>query len=144
MLADPLVVVGDWSTITADSGENVSLPASERAADHSTYKFVETDEDGRPITWTVFVGHQYGKRNRYTVRVTVDSVLPDLLSPEKNARVSQAVYVVADVPLTGVFEPYSEAPAIATINKMMHMLGSFLVSVDTAVPVFRRVIDGET
>jgi hypothetical protein len=144
MLADPLVVVGDWTTITADSGEDLSFPASERAADHSTYKFADVDEDGRPVTWTMFVGHQYGKRSRYTIRLTVDSVLPDLLSPANNAKVQQSVYVVADVPNTGVFEPYSEAPAIPTFNKMMHMIGGFLVSVDTAVPVFRRVVDGET
>lgn len=144
MLADPLIVVGDWTTVTADAGESLSLPASERAADHSTYKLVDVDSDGRPVTWTVFVGHQYGKRSRYTVRITVDTVLPDLLTPANNAKVSQSVYVVADVPNTGVFEPYSSAPSFPSFNKMMKQLGSFLISVDTADPIFRRVVDGET
>lgn len=145
MLADPLTLTADWTTLTADAGENVSFTASERASDHSTYKFVDQDSTGKTVTWTLFNGHQYGRRNRFTSRMTVDTLMPDLLVPANNSKFSQSVYVVADLPPSGSFEPYGGTPPnIESINLMMHLIGGLLVSVDTADPLFRRIINGET
>lgn len=145
MFADPLTLTADWTTITADAGENISFAASERAADHSTYRFADQDANGKPVTWTLFTGHQYARRNRFTARLTVDSLMPDLLVPANNSKFSQSVYVVADVPPSGPFEPYEGTPpTLETICAMMHAIGGLLISVDTADPLFRRIINGET
>lgn len=142
MLADPLVVNSNWTTITAVGGESFSMPAVERAADHSTYQLVDSGGAG-DIPFTMFIGHQYGKRNRYTARLTVAGLAPNLLFDGQSSRFSQSCYVVFDVPPAGIQEPYS-SPTYATSKTMMRMIGSLLVSVGAADPVFTRILAGET
>lgn len=145
MFADPLTLTGDWTTITADASENVVFVATERAADHSLYRFHDESADGRAVEWKLFLGHQYGRRNRFTARLTVDSVIPDILNSSLSSQFSQSVYVVADVPPTGPYDPYFDgSPTLVNIKNMMHVIGGLLISVDTADPAFFRVINGET
>jgi hypothetical protein len=138
MLADPLVLVTDWTAITAEGGEVLTLPATERAADHSSYQYTEPDAE----TWKAFVGHQYGKRNRYTARVLVSGLVPDLLISGNSSLVSQSCYVVFDCPTSGPVNFNTSGKSTAQV--MMHVIGSLLHSVDTADPAFMRVLNGET
>lgn len=145
MFSDPLTLHSDWSAITVDAGQDFVFAASERASDHSTYRFVDYDTNTKPVNWTLFMGHQYNRRRRFTGRVTMDTLLPDLLTPANNSQFSASCYVVVDLPSSGYFEPYGGTPpAIASINSMMKMVGGLLVSVDTADPLFLRVLNGET
>lgn len=141
MLADPLTVNADWTAITVDAGENMIFPALERAADHSLYG---TGPDGATLeTWRLFVGHQYGRRNRYTARVTVSGLTPDLIVDGNNSQFSQSCFVVFDCPNTGPINP-SAYSSITLPQYMMKIVGGLLVSVDTAAPIFSRVLAGET
>ncbi len=141
MLADPLVLRGDWTTITADGGEDNSLAALERAGDHSTYGFGPSGTTQE--AWRMFIGHQYGKRNRFTARLTVSGLVPDLLIDNNNSRFSQSCYVVFDCPSTGPVNPAAYT-SISLPNYMMKTIGGLLISVDTADPTFARVLLGET
>jgi hypothetical protein len=140
MFADPLTVNSDWSTITVDSGENIVFQAIERAADHSTYA---PNDNSATETWKLFIGHQYGRRNRYTARVTVSGLTPDLIVDGNNSQYTQSCFVVFDCPNVGPVNP-SGYSNISLPNYMMKMIGGLLVSVDTADPIFKRVINGET
>jgi hypothetical protein len=140
MFADPLTITGDWSTITADAGENQVFQAIERAADHSLYG----QNDGSPSEyWRLYIGHQFGRRNRYTVRLTVNGLTPDLLIDGNNSQYTQSCFVVFDSPSVGPINP-SGYSGISLPNYMMKLIGGFLVSVDTADPLFKRVLNGET
>jgi hypothetical protein len=138
MLADPLVLVTDWTAITAEGGEVLSLPVTERAADHSLYQFTEPGAE----TWKVFTGHQYGRRSRYTARAQVSGLVPDLLIDGNNSLVTQSCYVVFDCPPSGPVN--FNASGKTTAQVMMHVIGSLLHSVDTADPIFMRLVNGET
>lgn len=137
MFADPLTVVTDHTTITNDT--TASYAAIERAADHSLYRSAGSDFSE---SWDLFVGHQFGRRNRYTARLTVSGLYPDLLIDGNNSRFSQSCYVVFDSPNIGPVNPY--ASGITMPNAMIKAIGGLLVSVDTASPVFARVLAGET
>jgi hypothetical protein len=141
MLADPLVVTGDWTTITPDATENISMPALERAADHSLYGY-DDPTSANYEKWRIFTGHQYGKRSRYTVRITNSGIIPDFLIDGNQTTFQQSCYVVFDAPNTGAID--LSTSGLARPQKMLHMLGSFLVSVDTADPLFLRILRGET
>jgi len=141
MLADPLVAVRDWTTITTDAGMNLSMPALERAADHSLYGY-DDPASTQGEKWRLFVGHQYGKRSRYTARITNSGLTPDVIIDGNNTTYSQSCYVVFDAPNVGTIDVTGSGPS--TPNLMMHMIGALLVSVDTADPIFRRILNGET
>lgn len=142
MLADPLVVRPDMTTITYDASEDYSLPALERAADHSLYGTGPTGATQE--TWRMFIGHQYGRRNRYTARLTVSGLIPDLIVDNNNSQYSQSCYVVFDCPNVGPINPAAYETGINLPNLMLKSIGNLLVSVDTADPTFRRVLAGET
>jgi len=131
MFSDPLQLrlFPDFDTtgITPDS-----FPAIERAADHSTYKLVDWDSSGEDVT--VFIGHQFNRRNRTTVRFTISKVVADPLSG-LNTLASNSYYFVADK--SPIFAPAQESKAIA-------MVGSFLLGIDAADPLVTRVMNGET
>jgi hypothetical protein len=139
MFSDPFILNRDWSTITANAGENTSLPASERAADHSTYRGLDPDQNDHIL----FIGHNYGRRNRFTARYTVSGFMPSATVPDQNVSFNQSVYVVADVPVTGPIQSTSTSTHI--FRKQMHLIGGFLVSVGVSVdPLFSRIVNGET
>lgn len=140
MFADPLVLVSDWDTITKDAASDLSLPAIERAADHSTYQ-VGPDGSNNEY-WTLLVGHQYGRRSRFTARLTVKALTPDLLIDGNNSQFTQSCYVVFDSPNSGPVN--INTSGMSTQQRMMKAIGSLLISVDTADPIFMRVLSGET
>jgi hypothetical protein len=140
MFADPFVVHTDWTTVTVDSSEDISFVTTERAADHSTYA---NPDNNSTDSWSLFIGHQYGRRNRYTARLTVSGLVPDLIIDGNNSQYSQSCYVVFDCPSSGPVNPaiYSD---ISLPNYMLKTIGGLLISVDSADPLFQRVMRGET
>lgn len=140
MLADPLTLTTDWTTITADATENFVFPALERAADHSSYGTFDAVTQEK---MTLFVGHQYGRRNRFTVRLTVDGLTPDLILDGNNSKFSQSCYVVFDCPPTGPVNPAAYS-TISLPHYMMKAIGGLLIGINDADPVFQRVVNGET
>lgn len=142
MLADPLVLVSDWSTITAAGGETFSFPTIERNGGQSLYR-QPADADGTILSCSV--GHQFGRRQRFTLRVTADGLTPDLLIDNNNSKFSQSCYVVFDCPSTGpVTTPTYDTSGFLLWNYMLKLVGGSLVSVGAADPLFQRVIQGET
>lgn len=139
MFSDPFVLTRNHSTITADVTHDLTVPASERAADHSTYRAFDADQNDHVL----FIGHNYGRRARFTARYTISGFTPSLLAPDQNTTFSQAIYVVADVPLSGPVE--STTSATNLFRRQMKGIGSLLVSVGAGVdPLFYRAIKGET
>jgi hypothetical protein len=139
MFADPLVLTRDWTTLTANAAQNLSPPASERAADHSTYRTLDADQNDHVL----FIGHQYGRRSRFTARYTVTGFMPSLTVPDQNVSFNQSCYVVCDVPSTGPIQATSTSSNIFRFQ--MKTIGGFLVSSGVAVdPLFARVLNGET
>lgn len=47
------------------------------------------------------MSHQYGKRNRRTIRVEHSKIAPDPLISSTNVKYSMTAYMVVDVPVTG-------------------------------------------
>lgn len=138
MFSDPLVLTRGWTTITADAAVNASLPASERAADHSSYTFV--DSYGK--THTIFIGHQNGRRKRFTARYTVNGFMSDPMVSGNQLEFSQSVYVVTDCPLAGPILLNSDGTPV--LRRQMQGIGGLLVSLTAADPLFMRAVNGET
>lgn len=63
-------------------------------------------------TYKLEVSHQYGKRNRRTVRLTHRKVAADPLVTAQNLEYSMSVYIVTDVPTVG----YTVAEAKAIVD----------------------------
>lgn len=138
MFADPTVMIRDYTTITANAGYNLGFPASERAADHSTYRTVDADNNDHVL----FVGHQYGRRNRFTVRYTISGVTPALLVPDQNQSFSQSCYAVFDCPTSGPIDGTGSVTLLT--RKLMNGIGGYLTSITGADPLMVRVVKGET
>jgi hypothetical protein len=131
MFSDPLQLhLFDPFDSTGNTPE--SFPAIERAADHSAYKLLDWGNTGEDVT--IFVGHQFSKRNRTTVRFTLQKVIADPISGS-NVLASNSYYFVADK--SPIFSPSQESKALG-------MLGSFLLGIDTDDPLVTRVMAGET
>jgi len=71
-----------------------SLPAIARNDVSSTYK---KDDDSYKLT----VGHQYGKRKRFTVRLDAQKIAPDPLVASNNLQYTSSAYLVIDAPNVG-------------------------------------------
>jgi hypothetical protein len=141
MFTEPFVLTRQFTTITNDTTYDVSFVASERAADHSTYRAIDADLNEHIL----FIGHQYGRRSRYTARYTVSGFTPSLLVPDQNATFSQSVYVVADVLPSGPVQ--STTAQTNLFRKQMKGIGSLLVAAGAASvePLFGRCVNlGET
>jgi len=71
-----------------------TLPATERNGQTSVYK---KDDDAYRLT----IGHQYGRRNRFTVRLDAQKIAPDPLAASNNQIYTASVYLVLDKPPVG-------------------------------------------
>jgi len=71
-----------------------SLPATARNGTSSEY----TKDDG---AYKLTIGHQYGNRQRFTVRLDTNKIAADPLSSANNQRYSASVYLVMDRPNVG-------------------------------------------
>lgn len=136
MFGDPLTLTRNYTTITADAADNIVLAASERAADHSTYRAIDQVGNDHVLT----IGHQYGKRWRFTARYTLIGLVPSTVVPAENNKFTQSVYVVADVPVTGIVQTTGAETSLH--RKMMRGIGSLLVSTGTNEALFDRVVRG--
>ncbi len=83
----------DPQSVTINAVAN-SLPRVSVGTDRSSY----SKDDG---TVKLTISHQYGKRNRRTVRVDAQKISADPLIPSNSIQSSMSVYIVADVPKTG-------------------------------------------
>jgi len=140
MLADPLVLTRDYTTLTANAARNLSLACSERAADHSSYR--TNDSFGNDYNFRV--AHQYGRtRNRFTARLDISGIAATVADPTLYAQASQSCYVVFDCPSVGPFLTLNTITNIA--REQIVGVGSFLVSVGADPTLLTRiVIAGET
>lgn len=98
-----------------------SLPATERNGGSSLYK---KDDDSLKLT----IGHQYGKRNRFTVRLDAQKTAPDPLVAANNQLYTASVYLVMDKPLVGysnaeVRDIATALSAWATSANLLKVLG---------------------
>jgi len=128
MLADPLIL------------ESVNaLGATAYSAGHSTWSFVCTGRGPTSSTYRysvssshyidIFVGHQYGKRNRFTIRLTETELVTDPIDSTKNSVKTSTAYVVVDRSLLGagtnetkmlqslayVCNTFSDAPSLVSL-----------------------------
>jgi hypothetical protein len=71
-----------------------SLPATARNGTSSEY----TKDDQ---TYKLTIGHQYGNRKRFTVRVDTNKIAADPLASANNQRYSASAYLVIDGPNVG-------------------------------------------
>lgn len=140
MFSDPLVLTRDWTTITANAARNLSLACSERAPDHSSYRF--TDSQGTDFTFKA--AHSYGRsRNRFTIRLDAAGILATVADPTQYAQASQSCYAVFDCPSVGPIMALGTTTNLA--REQMTAIGGLLVAVG-ADPTFltRVAIAGET
>jgi len=73
-----------------------SLPRTSNGVNSGVF----TKDDG---TVKMTVSHQYGKRNRRTIRVDHQKVIADPLAPTVNIRPSMSAYIVVDSPANGAY-----------------------------------------
>lgn len=71
-----------------------SLPAIARNGNSSEYS-----KDDQSVKLTI--GHQFGNRKRFTVRVDANKIAADPLASANNQRYSASVYLVMDAPNVG-------------------------------------------
>jgi hypothetical protein len=137
MFADPLVL--DWIPATAltdaltdgAGAVTVAFACTGRGPNSSTYRY---DYDGAHFI-EVFVGHLFGKRNRYTVRLTETELVPDPVDPSINSKKVTSAFIVVDQSLLG---------ANAGRVFILHALAGFLWKTTGGTQVFNRVLAGET
>lgn len=141
MFSDPLVVNTLWSTVTVDSAGNKSFAASSREANQSTYRYTDADLNDHVFK----IGHQYGRRNRFTVRYDMSGYTPSISVPDQNQRFSQSCYCVIDTEPGGPI--YGTASVTNLIRQQLRGVGGFLISAGAATVdpiVMRLVLNGET
>jgi hypothetical protein len=106
MLADP-------QSVTPTGGSAVSLPATGRAIDQSVY----TSADGNT---KLTIGHTYGNRKRFQVRLDFSKIAADPLISAQNIKYSMSAYLVMDVPITG----FTVAEAMAQAGGLLAYLSA--------------------
>jgi len=98
-----------------------SLPAIARNGNTSEY----AKDDG---SYKLTIGHQFGNRYRYTVRLDAFKIAPDPLSAANNQRYSASAYLVMDKPIVGytnaeIRDIASALSAWATPANLLKVLG---------------------
>lgn len=141
MFSDPLTANCKWSALTPDTTEDFPFVCTERAADHSKYSLA-ADADG--TSFDLLIAHQYGKRNRFTVRITANGVTPDLLNDGLSSRFSQSVYVVVDTPPSGHVLTTLYPASTPLVRYMAGVIADFLSEAALASTKIERVVAGET
>jgi hypothetical protein len=136
MFSDPSLLYIDASVLTLGTQRSFARTGNDK--DKATYGFIDTD--GNKFVWST--GHQYGKRARFTSRLDVTGLTPDLLIDGNNSQFSQAIYVVCDVPISGpVNTPSYSNPTL--IESMLKTVGFQMVAASATDPSFMRIINGE-
>lgn len=89
MFADPQSVT--YATVAK------SLPAIGRGDSQSDYKLNDSG-----VVYSFTVAHQYGKRNRFVMRLKRDSFVADVLVPSQNIAASMTATFTIDHPTVGL------------------------------------------
>jgi hypothetical protein len=135
MLADPLVLYSaidrTAAQLHAGTDSTISLVCTGRSPTSSTYRY----EFSSSHFIEVFVGHQYGKRNRYTVRVTESELVTDPIDSSKNSVRTESAYFVVDRSLLG---------ASTSSVSLQTMLGVFLLKPSDVANAAAAVLQGQT
>lgn len=135
MLTDPQTftwVLGiNGATATGGGTTSSNFVAISRTDTSSTYRY--TIDSTHWID--LFVGHQYGKRNRFTMRFTEVELVPDPTNTELNIQKSTSYSVVADRSLLG---------AATNEIKLLTALGMSVITLTDGTMKFGRVLIGET
>jgi hypothetical protein len=105
-----LVAFSDPQTVTISGSAN-TLPRVSSGENTGSFQ----KDDG---TVKLTVSHQYGKRNRRTIRLEHSKIAPDPLISATNIRYSMTSYLVIDTPVTG----YTVAEAKAIVDGLMGYL----------------------
>jgi hypothetical protein len=90
-----LMAFSDPQSVTINAVAN-SLPRTSSGANSGVF----TKDDG---TVKLSVSHAYGKRNRRTIRIDHQKIVPDPLVASTNVRASMSVYIVVDTPVAGSY-----------------------------------------
>lgn len=137
MFADPNGLIVTFATGLTDAvayGAGytfVNAPATGRSPTSSTYRYAYSSTN----FIDVFIGHQEGKRNRYTVRLTETELVPDPVDSTKNVQKTTTYYVVCD---------RSHLGDATHARTMTNTLASWLMKTNDGSPKFDRVLAGET
>ncbi len=137
MLTDPLVLGTAVSTAAVFSTTQ-SFARSGNDNSRSEYRFLDADSND----WKLTVGHQYGRtRNRFTMRVDLNGLVPSTAVPSENSNFSQSVYVVFDSPNSG---PILNTTTMTNLDrKMCTTLSALLIGGVGADGTFlSRVVKG--
>lgn len=102
-LADPLSVTISGSTIT--------LPRVSSGVNEADYR------SGDGLT-KMSASHQYGKRQRRTIRIDTSKIAPDVFKETENVMVGMSLYTVFDLPIAG----YTPADALAVFTGYNNLL----------------------
>jgi len=129
---NPVTFVLATSTATIFAGAtNQDFVCTGRGPTSSTYRYTISDSHFIDMT----IGHQYGKRNRYTVRFTESELVADPINPSVNSLKTSTAYVVVDRSLLG---------AGTNQTKLLNALGVFLLTTTTEDASMVAVLNGET
>jgi len=101
-----------------------SLPATARNGTSSEYT---KDDQSYKLT----IGHQYGNRKRFTIRLDTNKIAADPLASANNQRYSASAYIVID------------GPNVGYTNAELQQLASALSSWATSANLL-KVLGGET
>jgi hypothetical protein len=99
------------------SGTAVSLPRTGFSPTGGSF----TSSDGK---YKLEVSHQYGRRQRRSIRLTESKISADPLVPSTNTRTSMSVYMVVDTPLNGVTAAEAKAVVDAFVAYMAASSGA--------------------
>lgn len=93
------------------SGTTITLPRVSSGVNEAEYR----SGDGLA---KVTAAHQYGKRQRRTVRIDTSKIAPDVFKETENVMVGMSYYAVFDLPIAG----YTPADALATFVGFNNLL----------------------
>jgi hypothetical protein len=138
LFADPFVLVVGAPTgattavaLTGAGAAFMSFACISRGPTSSTYRYVISSTH-----WVdLFVGHQEGKRNRSTVRLTERELVTDPMDSSINSIKVSSCYFVADVGVLGSGTNWAG---------LLHALSYLLYGPSDAVQIAARVVSGET
>jgi hypothetical protein len=137
MFADPLSLQDvaataiDSSAFYGTGAQYLSFVCTGRSPTNSTYRYTVSSSHYIDL----FIGHQYGKRNRFTVRLTENELVTDPIDSTKNSVKSSTAYIVIDRSLLG---------AGTNERHMQHILANVLFTPTGSTPMIDKVTGGET
>ncbi len=119
------------SAFSAAGSGSFAFVCTGRSPTQSTYRYSVSATN----YFDLMIGHQVGKRTRSTARLTEYILSADATDPSVNSWKSATVYFVVDVGPLGI---------TSDMEKMYQMMSYLLYDASDAVPLVKRIVDGET